>query len=294
MSVHLHTSDPAAFRAVMEEFGTVETFRVDDLVEQQAAGLAPPIALVVDSTCDLSEAAQLRLGTVMVPLTMTVAGQRVPRPRGVGSRGVLSTSSERARSYPARRSPAASTSVGRVRGPVGGARGGGLRASLLPALRHLPGSFTAAKDVDEDRIKVIDSCHVSVGMGLVVEAAGEAIRAGEGLDRVVAIAEAAAADTRVYGATPSLEFAVKGGRVSGRSARVADFLRLKPDHPFRRRGRRPRRRHPRRFRTRPARAGRQKRQVRGRRARPVGRDTRGCAGGGRVRPQTAAPAFRRR
>jgi DegV family protein with EDD domain len=82
--------------------------------------------------------------------------------------------------------------------------------------------------VDEDRVKVVDSHHVSVGMGLVVEAAGEAIRAGEGLDQVVQIAEAAGADTRVFGATPSLDFAVKGGRVSARSARLADSLRLKP------------------------------------------------------------------
>ena len=227
MSVHLHTSDPPAFRVVMEEFGTVETFRVDDLVEQRAAGLAAPIALVVDSTCDLSEAAQLRLGTVMVPLTMSVAGREYLDRVELGAgefydlaRGsdVLPRSSQPNR-VDFRKVYEALLEEHEAVVSVH-------LSSRLSGTYHA--ASTAAKDVDEDRIKVIDSCHVSVGMGLVVEAAGEAIRAGEGLDRVVAIAEAAAADTRVYGATPSLEFAVKGGRVSGRSARVADFLRLKP------------------------------------------------------------------
>ena len=65
---------------------------------------------------------------------------------------------------------------------------------------------------------MIDSRHVSVGLGLVVEAAGEAIRSGESLEGVVAAAEAAARNTRVYGATPSLDFAVKGGRVNSKVA----------------------------------------------------------------------------
>ncbi len=44
----------------------------------------------------------------------------------------------------------------------------------------------------------------------------------------MAAAEAAAIDTRVYGATPSLTFAVKGGRVSSRSAALLDLFRVRP------------------------------------------------------------------
>jgi fatty acid-binding protein DegV len=59
-------------------------------------------------------------------------------------------------------------------------------------------------------------------------AAGEAIQAGKTLDAVVAAAEAAAGATRVYGALPDLEVAVKGGRVSAPAARLAGLVKLKP------------------------------------------------------------------
>jgi DegV family protein with EDD domain len=86
----------------------------------------------------------------------------------------------------------------------------------------------AAEDVDASRIRVVDAKHLSVGLGLVVEAAGEAIRTGATLDEVVATAEAAARNTRVYGAVRSLEFPVKGGRVNSNVAFVAGLIRLKP------------------------------------------------------------------
>jgi DegV family protein with EDD domain len=86
----------------------------------------------------------------------------------------------------------------------------------------------AADTVDPARIRVVDSRHVSVGLGLVVQAAGEAISAGHDLDSVASAAEAAAQATRVYGALPDLEIAVKGGRLSAPVARVAGMIDLKP------------------------------------------------------------------
>ncbi len=58
----------------------------------------------------------------------------------------------------------------------------------------------AAQSVDPQRIRVVDSRKVSVGVGLVVQAVGEAIEAGNTLEEVAAIAETAADQTRVFGA----------------------------------------------------------------------------------------------
>ena len=74
MRVHLHTNDPAAFRGALEALATVESFKMDDMMAQQAAAKSAAIALVTDSTVDLPEAAQLRSGTVMVPLTVSIGG----------------------------------------------------------------------------------------------------------------------------------------------------------------------------------------------------------------------------
>jgi dihydroxyacetone kinase-like predicted kinase len=75
MRVHLHTNQPAVFRGALAEMASVESFKLDDMVIQQTAAKGATIALVTDSTVDLPEAAQLRLGMVMVPLTVTIGGK---------------------------------------------------------------------------------------------------------------------------------------------------------------------------------------------------------------------------
>ena len=86
----------------------------------------------------------------------------------------------------------------------------------------------AAKNVDPRRIRCVDSRQVSVGLGLVVQTTAEGIAAGLYLDSVVAAAETAGRNTRVWGVTPSLEVAVNGGRVSPRVAHLAETVELKP------------------------------------------------------------------
>ncbi len=75
MRVHLHTNEPEVFRGALEALATVESFKIDDMVAQQTAAKAATIALVTDSTVDLPEAAQLRSGMVMVPLTVSLGGK---------------------------------------------------------------------------------------------------------------------------------------------------------------------------------------------------------------------------
>jgi DegV family protein with EDD domain len=86
----------------------------------------------------------------------------------------------------------------------------------------------AARTVDPERVRVVDTCSVSVGAGLVLEAAGEALARGAGLDEAAAVAEQAARDVRVFGTVASLDFAVRGGRVSPRMARGLRRLHLAP------------------------------------------------------------------
>jgi len=226
MSVHLHTDDPAAFLAAVETLGSVESFNVDDMWEQTAA--APPvIALVTDSTCDMSEAVQSRFNPVMIPLTIRLGDReyldRAELPldefyRQVRATGALPRSSQPNRVEMAR---AYRALLDQYESVVSIHLSSRLSGTYQTAL-------AAAEDVDPARVRVVDSRHVSVGTGAVVEAAGDAIRAGRDLEQVVAAAEAAAIDTRVYGATPSLTFAVKGGRVSSRSAALLDLFRVRP------------------------------------------------------------------
>lgn len=185
------------------------------------------IALVVDSTCDLAESARLTYVTAMVPLHVTVGGvsylDRVDLDppafyKLFRSNGQVAHSSQ--------------PSVGEFVSVYAGLLE---RYDAIVSI-HIAGRLSgavqsaslAAETLDPTRVKVIDSRKVSVGVGLVVQAAGEAVLAGQDVQGVVAAAEAAAREIRVFGALQDLDVAVKGGRVSAHAARLATLTDLKP------------------------------------------------------------------
>ncbi len=227
MRIHLHTNEPAAFRSALEAVATVESFKIDDMVAQQAAAKDATIALVTDSTVDLPEAAQIRLGIVMVPLTVTIGGKtyldRVELSSPEFYRLVRETEELPRTSQPNR------ADFRRVYEALLEGHESIVSIHLSPRMSGTYQSAVgAAADIDPSRVRVVDARHLSVGLGLVIEAAGEAIQQGASLDEVVATAESAARNTRVYGATPSLDFAVKGGRVNSKVAYMAGLIKLKP------------------------------------------------------------------
>lgn len=185
------------------------------------------IALVTDSTCDLPEAVQQRLTPVVVPLHFALGGvsyldrvdmdpttfYRLFRENGQVSQSSQPSVGEFVDVYT--RLLADYDAVVSVH--ISGRLSGVIQSANL-----------AADSIDQKRIRVIDSRHVSVGLGLVVQATGEAILAGADLDSAVVAAEAAVGMTRVYGALPDLSVAVKGGRVSAPAAMLAGLIELKP------------------------------------------------------------------
>ena len=227
MRVHLHTNEPVAFRAAIEALATVESFKIDDMVAQQQAAQAATIALVTDSTVDLSEAAQLRTGMVMVPLTVSFGGETYLDSVGLSSTEfyrLLRETGELPRSSQPNRAD-----FRRVYEALLADHESIVSIHLSPRMSGtIDSARGAAADVDPVRVRVVDARHLSVGLGLVVEAAGDAIQAGAGLEQVVAAAEEAARNTRIYGATPSLDFAARGGRVNSKVARLAGLIDIHP------------------------------------------------------------------
>jgi DegV family protein with EDD domain len=187
----------------------------------------PKIALVTDSTCDMPEAMRSRYLPIVVPLHFTLGGisylDRVDmdsatfyqrfRDNGQVARSSQPSVGEFVSAYATLLADFDAVVSVHISGRLSGA---------------VQSASVAAETVGGSRVRVIDSRHVSVGLGLVVQAAGEAIQAGAGLDAVVTAAEAAAGATRVYGALPDLTVAVKGGRVSAPAAMIAGLIELKP------------------------------------------------------------------
>jgi DegV family protein with EDD domain len=192
----------------------------------ETAGAAK-IALVTDSTCDLPEAQRLKYRAIIVPLHVSLGATSYLDRVDLDSAGFYRRFREAGQI-----ASSSQPSVGEF---------AGVYAALLESHDsllsvHISGRLSgtaqsaalAAEAVDPARVRVVDSRQVSVGLGLVLQAAGEAIAAGVTLEAAVAATEAAAQETRVYGAPPTLEVAVRGGRVSARVARLAGLIDLKP------------------------------------------------------------------
>jgi DegV family protein with EDD domain len=185
------------------------------------------IALVTDSTCDLADAERVRYVTAMVPLHVWMGGvsyldrvdfdsthfYKLFRDAGQGAQSSQPSVGEFVSTYESLLRDYDSVISVHISGRLSGA---------------VQTAEIAAGSVDPARVRVVDSRHVSVGIGLVVQAAGEAILAGGSLAEVAAAAEAAAGDVRVYGSVLSLDVAVRGGRLNAQAAKIAGLIELKP------------------------------------------------------------------
>jgi len=196
-------------------------------VLQQLAARDARVALVSDSGADLPEAAAHALGLVKVPLNLSFGDESFVdgvdiTPAQFYQR--LATSPH----HPKTSQPAV----------------GDFKATYRRLLEHhesvlsvhitggMSGTFqnalAAARQVDPERIRVVDTKHLSVTLGLVLEAVGEALRAGASLDEAAAVAERASRQIKLFAVFPSLDTALKGGRVSPSMARFARLFGLNP------------------------------------------------------------------
>jgi DegV family protein with EDD domain len=185
------------------------------------------IALVTDSTCDLDEAERSKYVTAMIPLHVWLGGNTYLDRLDFTPAGFFKLFRDAGQA-----AQSSQPSVGEFMTVYKDLLEDYESVISVHISARLSGTVQtaaiAAETIDPSRIRVVDSRKVSVGVGLVVQAVGEAVAAGKSLDEIVTIAEAAAKETRVYSALPSLEVAVKGGRTSAHTARFAGLIKLKP------------------------------------------------------------------
>src|SRR3954452_25252809 len=79
-----------------------------------------------------------------------------------------------------------------------------------------------------DRIHVVDSQSAGGGLGVIALAAARRAAAGEAVERVVATAEDARSEMKMWFAVDTLEFLRRSRRIGAASAWVGSTLRVKP------------------------------------------------------------------
>ncbi len=233
LRVHIHTNRPQELFAILSGLGTLERTKVEDMILQQASTRGGRVALVADSACELPDEVRNALGVHLVPLTVFLGETAFSDGEDLTPAQFYRLLEEHEDTLPSTSQPPP-------------ARFRKLYERLLDRYEailslHIPARFsgtyqsarTAADQVDPRRVRVVDAGHVSVGLGLVTMAAGDALARGAGLDQAELAARDAARRTAVWAAVPSLDFAVRGGRVTPAMAAAVGALRLRPVIAFR-------------------------------------------------------------
>ena len=168
LKIHVHTDTPEAVFSYASRWGRVETTKADDMRAQHRR-LAHPgrraVAVVTDSSADLSDSVLDRHRISLVPLQVVFGDDDVPRPRGAQAGGVLPPAAGCARppdhlaARPRRVRPG-------VPGREGGGRGDRRRAAVGRAIGHLRlGPGGSSRWPASPGVHLVDSRSASLGWG---------------------------------------------------------------------------------------------------------------------------------
>ena len=186
-----------------------------------------PVAVVTDSTADLgSLAAQARIA--VVPLTVSFGNEHFRD--GVDlSREQFYERLTASAQIPSTAQPAPSAFAA-VYTRLLGVGASGIVSLHLSS--KLSGTFnsasTAAKEVDAQRIQVVDTRSASLGLGLLaLQAADEARRDADAAGIAQRVRDSAA-KLELYAAIPTLTYLARGGRIGALQSVVGNVLRIVP------------------------------------------------------------------
>lgn len=101
----------------------------------------------------------------------------------------------------------------------------------IHAASNLSGIFNAARlaaSEFKDRVKVIDSRQITLGLGFQVLSAAHAIQSGFSVEKVLEAIDLIRPRIRVFAMLDTLEYVQRSGRVSWAKARIGNFLNIKP------------------------------------------------------------------
>ena len=230
--IHLHTNQPAELFHELRAFGTLASQKVDDMVRQNEVIRKRKwkIALVTDSTCDLSQELLDHYQIHIVPLNLNFgdnhyldkvtitpdhfydqleSNSTFPRTSQINERAFTNLFSHLASHYDA-----------------------------VVAI-HLSGQFSgtllnsknAAQRISREfnkPVHVFDSKSLSGALGLIVLRTAMAIEGGASLDEILCSVPVWIQKSSVFVSVKTLKYMVKGGRVSRPKGFITELLHIRP------------------------------------------------------------------
>jgi len=230
--IHLHTNKPAELFHELKDFGTITSQKVDDMVRQNEVvkNRKWNIALVTDSTCDLSQELIDNYQIHVVPINLNFGDNHYldkvtitpdqfydllehsptfPHTSQVNERTFTNLYSHLASHYDAVISIHLS---GQLSGTL---------ASSQKAAKRISAEFNKP-------VHVFDSRCLTGALGLIVLRSAIAIEKGVALDDLLVSVDEWIKKSKVFVSVKTLKYMVKGGRVSGPKGMISALLNIKP------------------------------------------------------------------
>lgn len=230
--IHVHTNQPAELFHELKDYGTISFQKVDDMVRQHEVATKRKwnIALVTDSTCDLSQELLDHYQVNILPINLNFgdnhyldkvtiqpdqfydlldSSEVFPVTSQVNERAFTNLYSHLASHYDA------------IIGIHLTGQFSGTYASSVKAAKRIQEEFNKP-------IHVIDSKNLSGALGLLVLKAAKSIEQGRSFDEVVDEIKSDVSKARIFVSVRDLTTMIRGGRVSKPKGFVAGLLGLNP------------------------------------------------------------------
>ncbi len=188
----------------------------------------PGVHIVTDSACDLTDQLVKEHNVTVVPLTIRFGSEELE------DRTQLTSAEfwERCRGKGALPETAAPAPGAFLAAYERAAEAGADAVLCLTISSKLSATYASARTAAEScasvPVRVIDTCSVTMGQGLLVIAAAEEAAAGASLDALISATEDRISRSRLYGVIGGLEHLQRGGRIGGARALVGSLLNIKP------------------------------------------------------------------
>jgi len=227
--VHIHTDHPATLFQTLSSRGTLNDQKADDMLRQVQvkSRRRSNIALLTDSSCDLPAELMDKYQIQMMPLRIsfddstyldkiTIKPERIYNILNETDKSIT-TSQPVFGEFVEKYSLLSSHYESVIAIHLSDALSGTWNTSLK-----------AAESVNQNKIHVIDSKNLCSGLGLIVLKAAEAISKGSSCENVIRIIEDAIPKTKIFVSLDTLQFMVRGGRISPLKGKLAKLFNLKP------------------------------------------------------------------
>ena len=228
--IHLHTSVPADAFAAVHEYGCIINQKVDDMKMQSAVNneRVSSIALVSDSACDLPLEILDKYQIHIVPIGLSF-GETTYLDKITVTPEHFYRILEHSKYFPKSSQPNEKT-FERLYSYLFDYYDSIIAIHLSSALSGTyHSSLRAAARFSDSKITVIDSCHLSGSLGLIMlRIAENIVEKRYERERVISLIDGWIARTKIIVEIESLEFLMRGGRLSPMKGFLAHMLHLKP------------------------------------------------------------------